>query len=106
MTNLDDRLNAIEDRLAVIEQLLGIADKKPMPRPQPNRGTFAQILELDPHREPQGVELSIETSTTKITFTPEEAQPEPTGQLPVSPMDENSVTGIKNQVGEIDKSKR
>jgi len=47
----------------------------------------AQILKLDPDRECNAQDLTIEESTTHIPLTPEEPLCEPTGGLPPSKMD-------------------
>lgn len=64
--------------------------KRKSPTPPP------QILVLDPNREPQAEELSVEASTTHIVLQPEEPPPDDSAnQLPPSPMDVNNPAGFK-----------
>ena len=53
-----------------------------------------QVLNLDPNREPEAVQLSVEESTTHIPLTPEEPPCEPTGGLPPSEMDIRNPAGF------------
>ena len=62
-----------------INRSLTESEKRAIRRPQ--------ILKLDPNRECNAQDLTIEESTTHIPLTPEEPLCEPTGGLPPSKMD-------------------